>query len=76
MIPIKVTARFDEKGEISPESFYWQSSEYPVISTGRSWSDEKGRHVLVMIPGDQIFELVFVPAEMIWYLGTVGASRV
>lgn len=75
MIPIQVTARFESNGEIQPESFRWQGSEYPVISTGRRWFDEKGCHVLVMVPGDQVVELVFVPAEMVWYMGSLGAYR-
>jgi hypothetical protein len=75
MVPIQVTARFEGNGEIMPESFRWQGSEYPVISTGRRWFDEKGHHVLVMIPGDQVFELVFIPSEMAWYMGSMGAYR-
>jgi len=75
MVPIRVTAKFNPEGEINPENFSWQGIEYPVVSTGRHWHDEKGFHVLVMVPGDQIFELVFVPTELVWYMGSLGAYR-
>jgi hypothetical protein len=72
MEPIQVTARFDPNGEIQPESFQWKGREYPVVSTGRQWFDEKGCHVLVMDPDDQVYELIFVPAVLIWYMGSLG----
>jgi hypothetical protein len=75
MIPIQVTAQFEIDGEIRPISFHWQGMEYPVLSTGRRWFDDKGQHVLVMIPGDQIIELVFVPVELVWYMNKISALK-
>ena len=68
METIEVTARFDREGKITPLSFTWRGKKYPVDSTGRSWVDEAGQHVLVMVPGERVYELVFLPAEMHWYL--------
>lgn len=76
MVPIQVTAEFRPSGEISPVDFRWQGVLYPILSTGRSWHDEKGFHILVMAPGDQVFELVFVAVEMTWYLANFGAFHV
>jgi hypothetical protein len=75
MIPIKVTALFNANGEIKPESFHWQGSNYPVASTGRHWYDDKGYHILVMATGDQVYELIFVPTEMMWYMDNFGNYR-
>lgn len=76
MVPIFVTAEFRPSGEIVPVDFRWQGSLYPVISTGRSWHDEKGFHILVMTPGEQVFELAFVVLEMTWYLANFGSHHV
>jgi hypothetical protein len=75
MIPINVSARFRMDGEIIPENFDWQGGTFPVVSTGRHWIDGKNYHILVMVPGDDVFELVFVPGEMQWYLGNLGNFR-
>jgi hypothetical protein len=75
MIPIRITALFDTNGEIRPESFRWQSNDYPVVSSGRHWYDEKGYHILIMAPDEQVYELIFVPTEMLWYMGSLGQFR-
>jgi hypothetical protein len=75
MEAIDVTARFDSQGNISPLSFTWQGQTYPVGSTGRRWEDAEGKHVLVMVPGEKVFELVFIPSVGRWYLGKFGVER-
>lgn len=72
MESIEVTARFDLQGKIVPLSFVLQGRTYPVESTGRRWQDEEGHHILVMVPGDQVFELLYAPQEARWYLGRPG----
>jgi hypothetical protein len=72
---IQVTAHFDLDGNITPINFTWQGCQYNLDSIGRRWQDEKGTHILVMIPGGRVFELLFVPAEGSWYLGRSGAGR-
>lgn len=66
--PIEVSARFSTDGEIIPICFNWQGLEYPVVSTGRRWQDAKGRHMLVMVPDNEVLELVFISDKMLWYL--------
>jgi hypothetical protein len=65
---IEVIARFERYGRISPKSFTWRGMDYPVISIGRSWQDDAGQHILVMVPGDQVFELVFEASKGLWWL--------
>lgn len=73
--PIEVTARFGVDGEISPRSFIYRGEKYPVDSTGRRWQDEEGIHILVMVHGNRVFELIYHPEENLWYLGELGISR-
>jgi hypothetical protein len=75
MEPVEVTARFDLDGKIQPLDFSWRQKSYKVAAVGRSWEDEAGRHVLVMTPGDRIFELIFTPVENRWYLRRPEGDR-
>jgi hypothetical protein len=75
MEAIEVTARFDSAGKITPVEFRWQGRVFPVDSTGRRWEDERGKHILVMIPGGRVYELIFEPQEGRWYLLRTGADR-
>jgi hypothetical protein len=68
MEPVEVTAVFDKNGEIRPLQFTWKEQVYLVDMAGRRWTDERGQHILVMVPGDRVFELVFDPAGPRWYL--------
>jgi hypothetical protein len=68
MEPVEVIARFDDQGRLTPLSFTWQGRSFPVDSTGRRWQDERGEHILVMIPIEQVCELVFNPEERRWYV--------
>jgi PncC family amidohydrolase len=75
MQAIEVKARFDNQGKVIPVSFTWQGQVYPVEATGRRWQDEAGQHILVMTPGNKVYELVLSPGEMRWRLSQVGLDR-
>ncbi len=75
MEPIEVTARFGLQGEITPLAFTKDQKEIPITGVGRRWSDLKGVHILVMTPGEQIYELFFANAENRWYLSHPGPER-
>lgn len=75
MEPVEVTARFSIDGKILPLNFSWRQKSYKITSVGRSWENETGRHILVMTPGDRIYQLVFVPAESLWYLRPLDRDR-
>ena len=67
MEPVEVIARFDAQGRLTPLSFIWQGQSISVASTGRRWQDERSEHILVMVPIEQVCELVFIPEERRWY---------
>ncbi len=76
MEEIDVIARFERSGSISPLSFTWRQVDYPVTSIGRSWQDDAGHHILVMVPGDRVFELVFEASQGRWWLRQPGKAQV
>jgi hypothetical protein len=76
MDAIDVTAHFSPTGEVTPLRFTWNGADYLVVDTGRSWQDEEGRHVLVMVPGNQVFELVLALPDFRWMLKTVGVNPI
>ena len=75
MEPIEITARFDQIGTITPLRFTWKGSVQRVESTGRRWEDEIGMHLLVMVSGGRIHELIFRSGEGRWYHGRVETDR-
>jgi hypothetical protein len=75
MEPIDITIRFNIDGQIDPLRFTWKGREYPVTSTGRRWKDEQGEHILIMVPGDIVYEILFIPTEARWYLRQVGPTQ-
>jgi hypothetical protein len=74
MDAIDVTARFNLQGEVIPIRFNWNGVDYLVESTGRSWDDGEGRHVLVMAPGGQTFELILALPACRWYVMKIGIN--
>ena len=69
---IDVTAEFDSQGKIIPLKFTWKGTSFPVDSIGRRWEDDRGQHVLVMIPGGRAFELLYTHSERAWFLIPIG----
>lgn len=75
MEQIEVTARFNLDGKVFPLNFTWRGKTYWVESTGRRWRDEHGLHVLTMVPGGTVYDLVFNQSEGIWFLRQTGPDR-
>lgn len=45
-----------------------------VVDPGRQWLDEAGRHVLIMIPGGRVFEILLSFKTLTWSLVSVRAK--
>jgi hypothetical protein len=69
MEPIGVECRFDASGRVRVRRVQ-RGERWYGIAQGRQWQDENGRHVLVMLPGDQIAELLLSAADLTWRLVT------
>ncbi len=65
---VEVAARWKHDGSFEPSQFFWHGKMYRVESTGRTWEDEDGFHVLCMIAGGQVFELVFHLKPAGWFI--------
>jgi len=68
MDKIEVTAHFDPDGKITPINFVWLGRSYRIESTGRSWEAKDGLHILVMVPGNRAFHLIFDNRAFVWKL--------
>ncbi len=75
MDAIDVTVQFNAQGEVTPLRFSWNGADYLVESTGRSWDDDEGRHVLVMTPGSRTYELILALPACRWFLKQVGINQ-
>jgi hypothetical protein len=72
MDEIEVTARYDENGKPFPTLFRWKDQSYRVDSVGRRWEDGVGEHILVLVPGGRVYELLLSSADDRWYLNPFG----
>ena len=64
--PTAVEVLFDESGRPRVRSFSWGGKRLPVTAVGRSWTDDAGRHLMVMAPGDRAFELLLRRSDLTW----------
>lgn len=71
-VATEVKASFDQDGKVQVLSFSWGGSELGVTARGRTWMDDDGRHVLVMVSGERVFELVLRRSDLTWRV--VGRS--
>jgi hypothetical protein len=49
------------------------NGRWQTVAQGRQWADENGRHVLIMLPGDEVRELLLHPGTLRWGLVGIGA---
>lgn len=73
MKTVGVDCRFAEDGVVQVRKVHlhgrWQS-----VGQGRQWLDENGRHVLIMLPGDEVCELVLQPGTLSWRIVERGGG--
>lgn len=65
---IPVEARFESDGSLQPIAFEWQGQRFEIESHGRQWEEHGMQHFLVMVPRNQVFELVYHKEESLWRL--------
>ncbi|MCP4415232.1 MAG: hypothetical protein GY805_01335 [Chloroflexi bacterium] len=72
MKTIGVDCSFAEDGSVRVRKVQlngrWQS-----VGQGRQWQDENGRHVLIMLPDDTVYEIVLQAGSLQW--GMVEKGR-
>jgi len=70
---VGVDCKFAEDGLVQVRKVLlngrWQS-----VGQGRQWLDENGRHVLIMLPGEEVRELVLQSGTLRWGLVEIGGG--
>lgn len=46
--------------------------KWQVVEQGRQWLDKHGRHVLIMLPGNEVRQITLRPESMTWQMVPVG----
>lgn len=70
--PTEVDAHFAVDGSLRVHSFTWHGHHHTVTSTGRQWRTPTATHCLVMLPGEQVFELRYMFATGLWQAKRMG----
>jgi hypothetical protein len=42
--------------------------QWVAVEQGRQWQDENGRHILIIIPGQEVQEILLNPDSLHWQL--------
>ena len=66
--PIQVETEIAPDGAVRPLSFVWEGRRYQVLETGRQQLVEGEQRILVMVQGDQAFELSFLLDDQSWHV--------
>ncbi|MEZ4593757.1 MAG: hypothetical protein R3D55_21820 [Chloroflexota bacterium] len=75
MQQVGVDCQFSEDGSVQVKKVQVNGRWQPV-GQGRQWVDENGRHVLIMLPGNEVRELVLLPDTLHWGLVPVRGGEV
>lgn len=67
MTPIGVECRFIDSGRVQVQRIRLGES-WLSVGQGRQWVDEAGRHVLIMLPDQQVRELLLRAQTLDWVL--------
>ena len=67
MNSIGVECRFGNDGTVQVKKVQW-NGRWQSVGQGRQWLDENGRHVLIMLPGERVQELVLQAGSLQWGL--------
>lgn len=65
--PIAVDCIFNLDGRIRVRRIE-RDDHWLSVEQGRQWTDEYGRHILVIIPGHDVQEILLSPATLQWQL--------
>ena len=63
---VAVTATIDQNGSTTPTTLTLQGKTHSIISVGRQWETEEGRHILVEVAGGERYELQLSRINLVW----------
>jgi len=68
---IGVDCQFEADGGLRVARIFLDG-RWQAVGQGRQWVDQLGQHVLIMLPGDEIREILLRPDTMTWQLLPAG----
>jgi hypothetical protein len=74
MKSISVDCTFKADGSVRVRRVEIEGSWWSV-GQGRQWLDEYGRHVLIMLPNNQVREIILRADSMTWEMVTVSRGK-
>jgi hypothetical protein len=74
MKQISVDCTFKSNGSVRVRRVEIEGSWWSV-GQGRQWVDGNGRHVLIMLPNNQIREIILRADSMTWEMVTVSSGK-
>jgi hypothetical protein len=74
MEQVGVECTFEPDGRVRVRRIQLAGRWLPVAQ-GRQWVDDAGRHLLVMLPDEQIVELVLLAVDLTWRLAPRRGRR-
>jgi len=63
---VAVTATIDQSGNTTPGTLTLQGKTHSIISVGRQWETEEGRHILIETAGGERYELQLSRISLVW----------
>lgn len=74
--PVKVLCSMDDQGHTIPQTVTWQDKPYPIVTVGRQWDEDDGRHIMAEAADGTRFELQLQRDNLIWYVRRVWRAQV
>ena len=68
---VGVDCQFQADGRVMVQRIYLDN-QWRTVEQGRQWVDHEGRHILLMLPGQPVQELVLGKEMMTWSLRPQG----
>lgn len=62
---LDVECQFSENGTVRVKRVKL-GERWMSVGQGRQWQDGNGRHVLIMLPTEEVWEIVLRPDTLVW----------
>ena len=72
---VAVTATIDNHGHTTPIDLTLQGKKHSIISVGRQWETEGGRHILVEAANGVRYELQLSRINLVWRIKRVWQAE-
>ena len=73
MMPVAVDCQFGADNMVRVHRIR-VNGRWQAVEQGRQWVDHKGRHVLVMVPGEKAQELLLRRQTLSWVVRPAGRA--